>query len=96
MTIERSIPLVVGSVVLISVLLAVYQNLNRLWLTGLDGRAPDPGLLHGPVPGRAAPEAHGPAVAAGLRLSAGRRDAPGAPAAGKFNMALPQRKFRKR
>jgi Protein of unknown function (DUF2892) len=37
MTIERSILLVVGSVVLISVLLAVYQNLNWLWLTGLMG-----------------------------------------------------------
>jgi len=36
-TIERSILLVVGSVVLISVLLAVYQNLNWLWLTGLMG-----------------------------------------------------------
>ena len=37
MTIERSILLVVGSVVLISVLLAVYQNPNWLWLTGLIG-----------------------------------------------------------
>jgi Protein of unknown function (DUF2892) len=37
MTIERSILLVVGSVVLISVLLAVYQNPNWLWLTGLMG-----------------------------------------------------------
>ena len=37
MTIERSILLVVGSVVLISVLLAVYQDLNWLWLTGLMG-----------------------------------------------------------
>ena len=35
MTIERSILLVVGSVVLISVLLAVYQNPN--WPTGLMG-----------------------------------------------------------
>jgi Protein of unknown function (DUF2892) len=37
MTIERSILLVVGSVVLISVLLAVYQSLDWLWLTGLMG-----------------------------------------------------------
>ncbi len=37
MTIERSILLVVGIVVLGSVLLAVYQNINWLWLTGLMG-----------------------------------------------------------
>ena len=37
MTIERAILLVVGCVVLLSVLLAVYHNLNWLWLTGLMG-----------------------------------------------------------
>ncbi len=37
MTIERTILLVVGCVVLISVLLAVYHNINWLWLTGLMG-----------------------------------------------------------
>lgn len=37
MTIERMILLVVGVVVLGSVLLAVYHNLNWLWLTGLMG-----------------------------------------------------------
>jgi hypothetical protein len=37
MTIERSILLVVGIVVLGSVLLAVYHTSNWLWLTGLMG-----------------------------------------------------------
>jgi hypothetical protein len=37
MTIERAILLVVGVVVLGSVLLAVYHNINWLWLTGLMG-----------------------------------------------------------
>jgi hypothetical protein len=37
MTIERTILLVVGVVVLGSVLLAVYHNMNWLWLTGLMG-----------------------------------------------------------
>lgn len=37
MTIERAILLVVGLVVIGSVLLAVYVNLNWLWLTGLLG-----------------------------------------------------------
>jgi hypothetical protein len=37
MTIERSILLVVGVVVLGSVLLAVYHNMNWLWVTGLMG-----------------------------------------------------------
>jgi hypothetical protein len=37
MTIERTILLVVGVVVLASVLLAVYQSPNWLWLTGLMG-----------------------------------------------------------
>jgi hypothetical protein len=37
MTIERAILLVVGCVVLISVLLAVYHSPNWLWLTGLMG-----------------------------------------------------------
>ncbi len=37
MTIERTILLVVGCVVLLSVLLAVYHSPNWLWLTGLMG-----------------------------------------------------------
>ncbi|NNM72904.1 YgaP family membrane protein [Enterovirga aerilata] len=37
MTIERSILLVAGLVVLGSVLLAVYHNINWLWVTGLMG-----------------------------------------------------------
>lgn len=37
MTIERSILLVVGCVVLLSVLLAVYHDIRWLWLTGLMG-----------------------------------------------------------
>ncbi len=37
MTVERAILLVVGILVLASVLLAVYVNLNWLWLTGLLG-----------------------------------------------------------
>ncbi|GAA0782982.1 DUF2892 domain-containing protein [Roseibium denhamense] len=37
MTVERGILLVVGALVLASVLLAVYSNLNWLWLTGLLG-----------------------------------------------------------
>ncbi|MEQ8373815.1 MAG: DUF2892 domain-containing protein [Roseibium aggregatum] len=37
MTVERAIPLVVGLLILASVLLAVYVNLNWLWLTGILG-----------------------------------------------------------
>lgn len=37
MTVERAILLTVGSVILLSVLLAVYVDLNWLWLTGLLG-----------------------------------------------------------
>ena len=37
MTVERGILLVVGLLVLGSVLLAVYVNLNWLWLTGILG-----------------------------------------------------------
>ena len=37
MTVERSILLVVGLVVLATVLLAVYHNINWLWVTGLLG-----------------------------------------------------------
>lgn len=37
MTLERAILLVVGVVVLGSVLLAVYHNINWLWVTGLMG-----------------------------------------------------------
>ncbi|MET1415028.1 DUF2892 domain-containing protein [Roseibium sp. HPY-6] len=37
MTVERAILLVVGTLVIASVLLAVYVNLNWLWLTGILG-----------------------------------------------------------
>jgi hypothetical protein len=37
MTVERAILLTVGALVLVSVLLAVYVNLNWLWLTGILG-----------------------------------------------------------
>jgi Protein of unknown function (DUF2892) len=37
MSLERAILLVVGVVVLASVLLAVYHNINWLWVTGLMG-----------------------------------------------------------
>jgi hypothetical protein len=37
MTVERGILFVVGALVLASVLLAVYSNLNWLWLTGILG-----------------------------------------------------------
>jgi hypothetical protein len=37
MTLERAILLTVGFLVLASVLLAVYVNLNWLWLTGILG-----------------------------------------------------------
>lgn len=37
MTVERAILLVVGTLVVASVLLAVYVNLNWLWLTGILG-----------------------------------------------------------
>ena len=37
MTLERAILLIVGVVVLVSVLLAVYHNINWLWVTGLMG-----------------------------------------------------------
>ncbi|HRY23373.1 MAG: DUF2892 domain-containing protein [Geminicoccaceae bacterium] len=37
MTVERAILLVVGVLVLVTVLLAVWQSLNWLWVTGLLG-----------------------------------------------------------
>ncbi|WP_434052431.1 MAG: DUF2892 domain-containing protein [Roseibium sp.] len=37
MTVERAILLVVGTLIVASVLLAVYINLNWLWLTGILG-----------------------------------------------------------
>ena len=37
MTVERAILLVVGIIVLGSTLLAVYHNINWLWLTGIMG-----------------------------------------------------------
>ncbi|WP_445501736.1 YgaP family membrane protein [Microvirga sp. G4-2] len=37
MTVERAILLTVGGLIIISVLLAVYINLNWLWLTGILG-----------------------------------------------------------
>jgi hypothetical protein len=37
MTVERAILLTVGSLIIVSVLLAVYHNLNWLWLTGILG-----------------------------------------------------------
>jgi hypothetical protein len=37
MTVERSILFIVGVIVLGSVVLAVYHNLNWLWVTGLMG-----------------------------------------------------------
>jgi hypothetical protein len=37
MTVERAILLVVGLLIVASVLLAVYVNLNWLWLTGILG-----------------------------------------------------------
>jgi hypothetical protein len=37
MTVERGILLIVGAIVVLSVLLAVYQNIAWLWLTGLLG-----------------------------------------------------------
>jgi hypothetical protein len=37
MTVERGILLVVGAIVVLSVLLAVYHNINWLWLTGILG-----------------------------------------------------------
>ena len=37
MTVERAILLTVGGLVILSVLLAVYVNINWLWLTGLLG-----------------------------------------------------------
>ena len=37
MTVERAILLTVGSLIILSVLLAVYVNLNWLWLTGILG-----------------------------------------------------------
>lgn len=37
MSVERSILLIVGVVVLASTLLAVYHNINWLWLTGAMG-----------------------------------------------------------
>ena len=37
MSVERAILLVVGCLVIVSVLLAVYHSLNWLWLTGILG-----------------------------------------------------------
>ena len=37
MTVERGILLIVGAIVVLSVLLAVYNNINWLWLTGILG-----------------------------------------------------------
>lgn len=37
MTLERATLLTIGTIVLLSVLLAVYHNINWLWLTGLFG-----------------------------------------------------------
>ena len=37
MTVERAILLVVGTLIVASVLLAVYVNINWLWLTGILG-----------------------------------------------------------
>lgn len=37
MTVERAILLVVGSLTIVTVLLAVYHNINWLWVTGLLG-----------------------------------------------------------
>lgn len=37
MTVERAILLTVGGLIILSVLLAVYINLNWLWLTGILG-----------------------------------------------------------
>lgn len=37
MTVERAILLTVGGLIVASVLLAVYHNLNWLWLTGILG-----------------------------------------------------------
>jgi hypothetical protein len=37
MTVERAILLVVGALTVLSVLLAVYHNINWLWVTGLLG-----------------------------------------------------------
>jgi hypothetical protein len=37
MTVERAILLTVGGLIILSVLLAVYVNLNWLWLTGILG-----------------------------------------------------------
>ncbi|WP_421982502.1 YgaP family membrane protein [Roseibium sp.] len=37
MTVERAILLVVGTLIVATVLLAVYVNLNWLWLTGILG-----------------------------------------------------------
>ncbi len=37
MTVERAVLLTVGTLIIASILLAVYVNLNWLWLTGLLG-----------------------------------------------------------
>jgi hypothetical protein len=37
MTVERAILLTVGGLIIVSVLLAVYVNINWLWLTGILG-----------------------------------------------------------
>jgi hypothetical protein len=37
MTVERGILLIVGSLIIVTVLLGVYHNLNWLWVTGLLG-----------------------------------------------------------
>ena len=40
MTVERAILLTVGGLIILSVLLAVYVNMNWLWLTGILGAHP--------------------------------------------------------
>lgn len=37
MTVERAVLLTVGGLIIVSILLAVYVNLNWLWLTGILG-----------------------------------------------------------
>jgi len=83
MTVERSILLVVGLVVLATVLLAAYHNINWLWGTGLLGlsqhqlalgdgssrRASRAGLFHRHLPGGDDAQEDGAAVEARLRLT---------------------------
>ena len=50
MTVERTILLVVGIIVLGSTLLAVYHNINWLWLTGIMGVHLIQAYFHGTMP----------------------------------------------